>query len=165
MNKSRVLKIVVYYLSGVITAFSFIVFWNLFSHKYLIFEDIGEITGTALAVLMGFEMLLFVAVFAIKHKLVPQPVKKYFTLATKYIRQFHYSVGALGSSFFMLHIGVTLDLSNPWTSELVTGYITTVSVFLSILVGLFYKPSSKTVRVTHIAFAIIALLPFILHIA
>ena len=165
MKKGKPVSVTLYSLAGIIAIVAVVLFTNLFAGRYIDFGDLGEFTGTALAVTMGFEMMLLVATWLLKHKLVPDEIKTYFVAITKIIRQFHYPMGALGISVLLLHLGLTIDLNNPWQGELVTGYFTSAAILMSALAGLLFRPKRKKVRLAHIILAILAVLPFLLHIA
>ncbi|MDD3227630.1 MAG: hypothetical protein PHE09_00265 [Oscillospiraceae bacterium] len=165
MKKGKPISVALYSLAGIIVIVAVVLFTNLFAGRYIDFGDLGEFTGTALAVTMGFEMMLLVATWLLKHKLVPDEIKTYFVALTKIIRQFHYPIGALGISILLLHLGLTIDLNNLWQGELVTGYFTALTIIFSALVGSFFQSKKKAVRTAHIILAIVAVLPFLLHIA
>lgn len=163
MKKTKPFSTVIYSFAGMIAVAATVLLINSFLGRR-INSDLGEFTGTLLAATMGFEMALLIATKLLKHKLVPNPLKPYFVVATKYIRQFHYPIGALGISILLLHLGLTLDPKELWQSDIVTGCFTSMGILMSAIVGLFYHPKRTKTRTAHIAFAIAAVLPFILHV-
>jgi hypothetical protein len=158
-------KVAIYCFSIVISASSLVLIYFLVRQEKVFFEDIGETTGTALGVLMGFEMVLFFFIQALKRKLIPQIILKPVVKLTRVLRQYHNCVGALTLSVLLFHVSLTLDLSNPLKSDFVTGYMVTTLVVLSVVFGLFYKPKRKNLSLLHIIFAFLALLPFLLHVS
>lgn len=164
MLHQKLVKTIVYVLSGITAIYAGFVYWNLFTTGGSFQNDIGETTGTILAFLMGFEMLIFFAIQALKRNLVPLSLKKYFVTITKYFSQYHYCVGSLGISMLILHFGQTLDFFNPWQIELVTGYITTTLIILSVLTGILYNFKIKILRKVHVTIAFMGMVTFLFHI-
>lgn len=160
----KYLKTTIYILSGIIAAFAAILFWRVSTGYNRIFENFAEPVGTGLAVLIGFEIVLFFAIQALKHKLIPQAAKIVFTTTTKYLAQYHRCVGTLIVSVLLLHLGLTLDFANPWQGDLITGYVTVGFVMLSVLAGVCCKINKKALSLLHIIFAFMACAPFLLHV-
>lgn len=164
MSNNKISKTVIYSISGLLGIFSIIIFWLSLSGNKGDFEDMGETTGTMIAILLGFEMILCIAIQSLKRKFIPQMIKKSFVTITKYLREYHNCVCALAGSVLLLHIGFTLDLTNLWTEHLITGYITTALIVTAVFIGLFYKSKRKTIGRLHIILAVAAVVPFLLHI-
>lgn len=163
MKKTKPISTAIYFFAGIIAVAGAMLLTNLFAGMR-INGEFGEFTGTLLAAIMTFQMALLIATKLLKYKLVPNPFKPYFVVATKYIWQFHYPIGALGISILLLHLGLTLDPKDLWQSDIVTGCFTSVVILMSAIVGLFYRPKRAKMRTAHIVLAIVAVLPFMLHI-
>jgi hypothetical protein len=158
-------KAFIYTLSGLIAVISLVIFYVWLNKEKANFEDVGESTGTLLAATMSFEMLIFFFLQALKRRLVPQSIKRYVVLLTKYLREYHNCMGALAMSVLLFHTSLTLDLINPFNGHIVTGYVVSSLILISVLIGLFYKPKRKLVNLLHITFAWSATLPFLIHVA
>lgn len=158
-------KVLIYILSGLIALISLVIFYFLLSNNKAYFDDIGESTGTLLAITMSFEMLVFFCIQALKRRLVPQSIKKLVVFLTKYLREYHNCMGAFALSFLLFHMSLTLDLTNPYKDHLVTGYVVSGLIMISVLIGLFYKPKRRLINLLHITFAWGATLPFLIHVA
>jgi len=163
MNKKA--KALIYLVSGFIAILSLFVFYYYIGRDKGNLEDVGETSGTLLAASMSFEMLIFFFIQALKRRLVPQRIKRYVVLIIKYLRLYHNSMGALAMSLLLFHISITIDLTNLFRSHLLTGYVITALVMISVLMGLFYKPKIKILITLHITFAWFASLPFLIHVA
>lgn len=164
MKKTTVLKLIVYGMSAFLVMVAMFLLGSQAKGNMADFGDIAETTGTILEFLLGFEMILMVAVFLLKHKLIPQAGKRYFVMLTKFIREYHCCVGFLVIGVLTIHFGLTIDFMNLWTMERITGYLTAVAIIFSIIAGLFYQHKKQKARIPHIVFALIGVIPFLLHI-
>lgn len=128
-------------------------------------EDIGETTGTILAIVMGFEILLFFGLQSLKRRLVPKIIKSYVVFIVKYLREYHRPVGSIAIGILMLHYAQTFNSSNPFDFQQITGYATTALVVISLGIGLIYKLNKKELSKFHILTAFLAIIPFLIHLA
>ncbi|MEG0923576.1 MAG: hypothetical protein RR313_00655 [Anaerovoracaceae bacterium] len=76
MKKTTVLKLIVYGMSAFLVMVAMVLFGSQAKGNMVDFGDIAETTGTILEFLLGFEMILMVAIFLLKHKLIPQAGNK-----------------------------------------------------------------------------------------
>jgi hypothetical protein len=165
MTLKKILILILYAVSVIVFLAAIILFFMSISGLIRPFEDVGETTGTLLAVFMGFEMILFFAWMLTKIKKFPSYVKKLLKIIKKYLLKYHYSIGAIAISLMLLHTVLTLDLNNPWGTHCITGYIIVGTIILSTLIGLFYnKTKHKLFKRVHILTAFIAVLPFLFHL-
>lgn len=125
------------------------------------FKDFGETTGTALELIMGFQMILFFGMLILKHNWYPTKLKAYVVTGVKFLRTFHRETGFLGISLLLLHFSLVWDKYNWMDFHLLTGYFTTLFLILSLC---FSFQKNKNGRRLHVIFAWIAVIPFLLHI-
>jgi len=128
------------------------------------FGDLGETTGTLLGISLSLEMALFLGVYSIKKKLIPQSIKKYVVLVIKYLRFYHRAIGAFAVGILLLHYAFTFSLKNLFSFHRMTGYTTSLLVVTVIAIGLLLKINTKSMYKLHYTIAFIAIIPFLLHI-
>lgn len=129
------------------------------------FAEAGEFIGVALAVLMGFEMVLWAAMLVLRRRWLPQALVPPAAKGTGWLRALHLPVGALATAALALHLSITLDLSRLTAYDQLTGCLTAGLAVLSVVVGLFYHLSPRKVRLVHVILAFAAVAAFLFHIA
>ena len=164
METHKKLRSVLYFVSFLIGVVAVILFFMYSIQSEGYFGELGEITGTLLGISLGLEMALFLGVYSMKKKLIPQSIKKYVVLVMKYLRFYHRAIGAFAVGILLLHYTFTFSLTNLFSFHRITGYITSLLVVTVIVVGLLLKMNTKSMYKLHYTIAFIAIIPFLLHI-
>ncbi|MEG0157452.1 MAG: hypothetical protein RR661_07365, partial [Anaerovoracaceae bacterium] len=127
--------------------------------------DLEEVTGFALAAALGLDVLLFFAIFALKHRLIPTGIKSYVLVPIRYLREFHAPLGTLSVGLLMVHFSLTFQLEHWLDFHILTGFFIVIPLILSLCFGLLSsKFKGKKLRTAHIVFSFVAILPFLLHL-
>lgn len=165
MKYSTIPKAILYSTSLILASVAIYLFLNYSINTGMGGEDIGETTGILLGITMSFEILLFFGLQALKRRLIPHDLKKYFVFFVKYLREYHRPIGSLALGILLLHYAFTFDPSNPFAINQITGYATSALVALSLGIGLFYRLHKKAISTLHLITAFIAIIPFLIHLA
>jgi hypothetical protein len=128
-------------------------------------EDLNELSGIFSAILMGFELALFLGIEIAKRKLLPKSFQKQGIWVIKYLRSYHLPVGSLACSVLVSHILLSWEIGELLDYEYITGFFCTGFLLLSILFGFIYKTNRKLMTKLHIIASFAAVAPFVLHIA
>lgn len=67
-------------------------------------EDGSEFSGSLSAILMAFEMAIFLGMETIKRRLLPKSIQKHGVMALKYLRMLHIPAGMLALSVLAFHV-------------------------------------------------------------
>lgn len=164
VNTLKLIRGMIYFAAGVITIVAVYLFMTFSMTGTGFFDDLGEVTGLAIAATMSFEILLFFGLTPLKMGLFPKPVLTYVKFIVKHLRGFHPSVGALALSILVLHFSVTVDLTNFFGYTQLTGYLTTTMILISVLAGLAFKLNRKLFNSIHVITTFAAIVLFIIHI-
>ncbi len=162
---NTIIKAILYISSIILALVSIYLFFGSSINKGGGGEDIGETTGTILAIAMGFEILLFFGLQSLKRKLVPKIIKSYVVFIVKYLLEYHRSVGSIAIGILLFHYSQTFNASNPFAIQQITGYATTALVVISLGIGLIYRLNKKELNKLHILTAFLAIIPFLIHLA
>jgi apolipoprotein N-acyltransferase len=128
-------------------------------------EDLNELSGIICAILMGFELALYLGIEIVKRKLLPKSLQKHGIWATRYLRSYHLPVGSIACSVLIAHILLSWEIGDPLAYESITGLFCTAFLVLSILFGLIYKMNRKLMTKLHVIASFVAVAPFVMHIA
>jgi apolipoprotein N-acyltransferase len=165
MDKTtKIIHTACYAVSGLIVAIAVLGF---VAHDPLswVGEDGDEFGGTLSALLMAFEMSLFFGLEIIRRKYLPKPLLKYGVFVLKYMRMYHYPIGALACSVLAAHILQTWNPGKILQFNALTGLVCTVFLVMSLVTGVIYKLRRKIMTRLHVAFSFVSVFPFLLHLA
>ena len=133
-------------------------------------EDLSESVGAISAVFLGFDVVLYLAVQLFKSKRYPAAARKWLVWAVRQMNIYHNPACVLALSFLAGHIVLELFGHPAGTAvrlaglEYVTGYVSAALVLVSVLAGVGLKLSAKAMRKLHTTTALMALVPFGLHL-
>jgi hypothetical protein len=128
-------------------------------------EDIAELSGVLSAILMGFEMALFFGIELNRRNLLPHAIRKHGVWATRHLSALHLPMGAMACSMLLPHILLSVGNGRMFGYESIMGFVCAAFLFASLIAGLLSRMNRKPMARLHIQFSLIALLPFILHLA